>query len=262
MHFVLKLRTFLNFYLDSFPTEQDMTLGEKNQNSLFSGAFLFSHYRIIFNLTSIYISLFIYSGKFWDSFYDYRLKRINMYQKFNFISFNFFKKELFFKNNSFLKRRFNFFNDKKIKKNLKFFLSNYFKNKTLIPLSFIFKKVDLFRCFSSKKQITKFGLKIDDILLLFSFFFKYRVFLKYYILNKYSLKNFKVFHKFIRKLSKKFGLNFLFLKKYLPFLKINIKFSKKNLKIKNLTFVRFNQKFLSLLFISFGRMSFFNKKIK
>jgi len=64
LHFVLKIRLFLNCYLDSFPTEQDLDFADKTVNSFFRSAVLYSHFRIVFNLTSVYISLFLYPGKF------------------------------------------------------------------------------------------------------------------------------------------------------------------------------------------------------
>jgi len=68
LHFILKIRVFLNCYLSSFPTEEDLDFANKEVISLFRSAVLYSHFRIIFNLTSVYISLYLYPGKFWDSF--------------------------------------------------------------------------------------------------------------------------------------------------------------------------------------------------
>src|ERR1044071_1983767 len=58
LHFILKIRGFLNFYLDSFPSETDLDKEKKDIQSLFRGAVLYSHFRIVINLTSVYISYF------------------------------------------------------------------------------------------------------------------------------------------------------------------------------------------------------------
>ena len=219
LHFVLKLRIFLNFYLDSYPTEHDLSFGTKQSNSLFSGALLFSHYRIIFNLTSVYISLFLYPGKFWDSFYDIKSKK-NFSKSFKFVSFDFFKRELFLKNNFLKKSKLFFFFKKDLKKKFKLFLKNYFFFKSLVPLTSIFKVSDLHKFFSKKIDLKKLFLTIDDIFYLFAVLLRYRGFLKNYIYNKNLLKGNMLVHKFFKKFFSKFGLNLLILKKKISFFKI------------------------------------------
>ena len=252
LHFVLKLRVFLNFYLDSYPTEYDLSFGTKQSTSLFSGALLFSHYRIFFNLTSVYISLFLYPGKFWDSFYDIKSKKKNL-KSFKFISFDFFKKELFFKNNL-LKNKKLFFFKKDLKKQFKLFLKNFFFFKSLVPLSFVFKVSDLRKFFSKKIDLKKVFLTFNDVFHLFVSLLRYRGFLKKYIYNKNLLKGNMLVHKFLKKFFSKFGLNLLFLKRKFPFLRLNFIFLKHKKKIKSfkiLPFVKFNKKFLNILFSFF-----------
>lgn len=72
LHFVLKIRLFLNYQLSSMPLLDDVNLKKKGGNNLFKSAILYSHFRIVFNLTSVFISLFVYPGKFWDSFFRYK----------------------------------------------------------------------------------------------------------------------------------------------------------------------------------------------
>jgi len=137
LHFVLKIRVFLNFYLDSFPTEEDLDWSKKDINSLFRSAVLYSHFRIVFNLTSVYISLYLYPGKFWDSFNERFRSKIRskslfsnfvirkVVDRFNTTNRRFpFKKKFFYR-----KKKFFFLNFKKkiylhqlfLKKDLKIF---------------------------------------------------------------------------------------------------------------------------------------------
>lgn len=110
LHFVLKIRLFLNSILSSFPEMQDWIkilrfkkaifrngvfvilddavieekapenkfVYSKNEDiqhvfkfpSLFKEAILYSHFRINFNLHTVFIALFVYPGKFWESLLD------------------------------------------------------------------------------------------------------------------------------------------------------------------------------------------------
>jgi hypothetical protein len=56
--------------------------------SLYRSAILYSHFRIIFNLSSVFISLFVYPGKFWDSFFQYKRAKnrfSNMFSRLYYI---------------------------------------------------------------------------------------------------------------------------------------------------------------------------------
>jgi hypothetical protein len=52
LHFVLKIRFFLNAALSSMPF---------SDNGFFEQSILYSHYRIVFNLTTVFVSLFYYN---------------------------------------------------------------------------------------------------------------------------------------------------------------------------------------------------------
>lgn len=142
-------------------------------------------------------------------------------------------------------------------------MSKFFFNKTVIPLSSVFRLIDLNKFFEKNLNFDKIYLKIDEIFNLFVVLFKYRGFLKYYIYNKYLLKNIKLVHKFFLKCSKKFGLNLVFFKTKFPFLKFNLHYLKNRKKfnsLKILPFIRFNKNFLSVLSSFFDQTLDLKKK--
>lgn len=72
LHFCLKIRLFLNGYLNSMPSLTDVA-SEYNKSdfpSLFNAAILYSHFRLTFTLNFVHIALYVYPGKYWDSFLD------------------------------------------------------------------------------------------------------------------------------------------------------------------------------------------------
>jgi len=75
LHFVLKIRFYFNNVLSSFPTVDDLDMTNKNIISLFRLGILYSHFRIIFDFTSVNISLFFYPGHFWANFNNVSKKK-------------------------------------------------------------------------------------------------------------------------------------------------------------------------------------------
>jgi len=79
LHFVLKIRLFLNDSFLAMPGEEDADYTSdvyKYRLSLFRSSTLYSHFQIVFNLNLIYVFLFVYPGYFWDTFSEsFRLRR-------------------------------------------------------------------------------------------------------------------------------------------------------------------------------------------
>lgn len=66
MHYILKIRIFLNSRFNSIENVES----KEKKFSLFKMATLYSHFKIIFNLNTVFIALFLYPGKYWDSFFE------------------------------------------------------------------------------------------------------------------------------------------------------------------------------------------------
>jgi hypothetical protein len=66
LHFVLKIRLFLNYQLNLMSSLDNSSsdLDKFSLFNLFSSGILYSHFKIIFDLTSVYISLFFYPAEF------------------------------------------------------------------------------------------------------------------------------------------------------------------------------------------------------
>lgn len=85
LHFVLKIRFFLNTVLCAIPSFEDLDW-TKSIKSLFRSAIIYSHFNINLNYYSIFLFLFYYPGKFWDNLMDRQPRRFSSY-KFIFKSF-------------------------------------------------------------------------------------------------------------------------------------------------------------------------------
>lgn len=227
LHFILKIRLFLNAYLDSFPTEDDLAylvsfhedsfvgddendkdnvLKKKKKNmllnhndSLFLSSVMYSHFRIVFNLTSVYISLFVYPGKYWDLLFDY--KKTKTRSSFLFDNFFFRKRFKSFskKTKFFLKKK------KRVRRFRHFNFSFRFFRKSLqgYPLYRIFNKKDLNFFLLNKKQtrlkislvkLRSFILPFWKTFLFFNFkkvlksFKSYSICLRYLLKIRYRIK--------------------------------------------------------------------------
>lgn len=58
------MRVVLNAIFNSFPTLDDLDPVKKDKYSLFNNSLLYSHYKISFNLHTVFIAFFLYPGKF------------------------------------------------------------------------------------------------------------------------------------------------------------------------------------------------------
>jgi len=70
LHFILKIRLFFNYILNSMPTIADLDPLNKEVQSLFRSGILYSHFRIKLDFSSLYVDLFFYPGQYWDGTYD------------------------------------------------------------------------------------------------------------------------------------------------------------------------------------------------
>jgi len=223
----------LNFYFDSFPDEKDLDPALKSFNSLFRSAVLFSHYRIVFNLTSVYISLFLYPGRFWDSFNEFKYRRKKGFKPYNLVSFDFFRKSVYRKNHFFSRGQKLLSSKTAFGKLNSFynFFKRFFGPKKVLALVSIFKRRDLRRYFdlrsnSLKNYTTKIGFSLRSIFLLLrrladsSYIYKYfgyikklqikfraqgKLFVVPYAVSRFFKK--KRFKFFFKRFSNRLGLN-------------------------------------------------------
>lgn len=76
LHFVLKIRLYLNYRFSSISAVAESY--EKNdKKSLYKTGILYSHYRIIFDLSSVFIALYVYPGYYWDTAFEKKSLRFS-----------------------------------------------------------------------------------------------------------------------------------------------------------------------------------------
>jgi hypothetical protein len=95
--------------------------------------------------------LFLYPGRFWDSFFDYKVKFRKFVKPFNFFSFNFFKRVDYFKNDFFFRK--GFFSSKNLNKKIRKHYFRYFfsiKSRRKFLLYKVLNKKDLRKYFLFK----------------------------------------------------------------------------------------------------------------
>lgn len=100
LHFVLKLRFFLTNVFNSFPTDLESYSKNvepfpwfKNQRNelltFFSKGVLYSHFRMVFNHTTMVVFIFLYPGQYWDFFHKNKVyKRWSVKKTFSRFRFS------------------------------------------------------------------------------------------------------------------------------------------------------------------------------